>query len=188
MDRVQPGYLQLVLHDDENTPQDFVIGLLRSVFSLSPTDAVEVMITIEKRGEAVCCTYPRAVAEALLQAAQERIRASGHQLALTARVGDDMGDDRCKLCGQLSGNPLRLVGKAALVCDDCMLATAENLGAITETKRFDFACTAIEWHFAGIPRDRLVATSRQFPGHMRADVQAAVDKLFSIQRIRFFGI
>jgi hypothetical protein len=81
-----------------------------------------------------------------------------------------------------------LVGKAALVCDDCMLATAEKLGAITETKRFDFACTAIEWHFAGFPLDRLVATSRQFPGHMRADVQTAVDRLFSIQRIRFFGI
>jgi ATP-dependent Clp protease adapter protein ClpS len=188
MDRVQPGYVQLVLHDDENTPQDFVIGLLRSVFSLSPTDAVEVMITIEKRGQAVCGTYPRAVAEALLQAAQERIRASGHQLAMTAEAGADIGSDRCKLCGEFSEDPLRLVGKAALVCDDCMLATAEKLGAITETKRFDFACTAIEWHFAGIPRDRLVATSRQFPGHMRADVQAAVDRLFSIQRIRFFGI
>ena len=188
MDRVQPGYVQLVLHDDENTPLDFVIGLLRSVFSLSPTDAVEVMIAIEKRGKAVCGTYPRAVAEALLQAAQERIRASGHQLAMTAQAGDDMGSDRCKLCGEFSEDPLHLVGKAALVCDDCMLATAEKLGAITETKRFDFACTAIEWHFVGLPLDRLVATSRQFPGHMRADVQAAVDKLFSIQRIRFFGI
>jgi ATP-dependent Clp protease adapter protein ClpS len=188
MDRVQPGYVQLVLHDDENTPQDFVIGLLRSVFSLSPTDAVEVMITIEKRGKAVCGTYPRAVAEALLQVAQERIRTSGHQLAMTAQAGEDISNDRCKLCGEFSEDPLRLVGKAALVCDDCVLATAEKLGAITETKRFDFACTAIEWHFAGIPRDRLVATSRQFPGHMRADVQAAVDKLFSIQRIRFFGI
>ena len=72
MDRVQPGYVQLVLHDDEHTPRDFVIGLLRSVFSLSPTDAVEVMITIEKRGKAVCGTYPRAVAEALFHAAQER--------------------------------------------------------------------------------------------------------------------
>ena len=81
MDRVQPGYVQLVLHDDENAPQDFVIGLLRSVFSLSPNDAVVVMITIEKSGKAVCGTYPRAVAEALLQAAQERIQASGHQLA-----------------------------------------------------------------------------------------------------------
>jgi hypothetical protein len=85
-------------------------------------------------------------------------------------------------------DPLRSVGKQGLVCDDCMLATAEKLGAVTQTKRFDFACTAIEWHFAGIPRDRLVTTSRQFPGHMRADVQAAVDRLFSIQRIRFFGI
>ena len=188
MDRVQPGYVQLVLHDDENTPQDFVICLLRSVFSLSPTDAVEVMITIEKRRKAVCGTYPRAVAEALLQVAQERIRTSGHQLAMTAQAGEDISNDRCKLCGEFSEDPLRLVGKAALVCDDCVLATAEKLGAITETKRFDFACTAIEWHFAGIPRDRLVATSRQFPGHMRADVQAAVDKLFSIQRIRFFGI
>src|SRR5829696_4000356 len=188
MDRVQPGYVQLVLHDDEHTPRDFVIGLLRSVFSLSPTDAVEVMITIEKRSKAVCGTYPRSVAEAILQAAQERIRTSGHQLAMTAQAGDDVGNDRCKLCGEFSEDPLNLVGKAALVCDDCMLATSEKLGAITETKRFDFACTAIEWHFAGIPRDRLVATSRQFPGHMPADVQAALDQLFSIQRIRFFGI
>jgi len=168
--------------------QDFVIGLLRSVFSLSPTDAAEVMITIEKRGKAVCGTYPRAVAEALLQVAQERIRTSGNQLAMTAHAGEDISNDRCKLCGEFSEDPLRLVGKAALVCDDCMLATAEKLGAITETKRFDFACTAIEWHFAGFPLDRLVATSRQFPGHMRADVQTAVDRLFSIQRIRFFGI
>ena len=188
MDRVQPGYVQLVLHDDENTPQDFVIGLLRSVFSQSPIDASEVMVTIEKRSKAVCGTYPRAVAEALLQAAQERIRASGHHLVMTAQAGDDMGDDRCKLCGNFSENPLRLVGKAALVCDDCLLAAAGNIGAIAETKRFDFACTAIEWHFAGIPLDQLVARSRQFPGHMRADVQAAVDKLFSLQPIRFFGI
>ena len=134
MDRVQPGCVQLVLHDDENTPQDFVIGLLRSVFSLSPTDAVEVMTTIEKRGKAVCGTHPRAVAEALLQAAQERIRTSGHQLAMTAQAGEDIGNDRCKLCGEFSEDPLRLVGKAALVCDDCMLATAEKLGAITEKK------------------------------------------------------
>ena len=188
MDRVQPGYVQLVLHDDEDTPQDFVVSLLRSVFSQSPSDAVEVMVTIEKRGKAVCGTYPRAVAEALLQAAQERIRASGHQLTMTAQAGDDLGGDRCKLCGKFSEHPLRLVRKTALVCDDCMLATAEELGAVKETRRFDFACTAVEWHFAGFSPDDLISTSRQFPGHMRADVQTAVDQLFSGQRGRFFGI
>jgi hypothetical protein len=44
------------------------------------------------------------------------------------------------------------------------------------------------WHFAGIATDELAATSRQFPGHMRADVQAAIDKLFSESAVRFFGI
>ena len=83
MDRVQPGYVQLILHDDDNTPQDFVTGLLRSVFSLSPADAFDVMVTIEKQGKAVCGTYPRAVAEALFHAAQERIR----------RIGPSTADD-----------------------------------------------------------------------------------------------
>jgi ATP-dependent Clp protease adapter protein ClpS len=188
MDRVQPGYVQLVLHNDRNTPQDFVIDLLRSVFSLPLSDAFELMVTIDKQGKAVCGTYPRAPAEALLQAARERIRESGHQLLMTAQAGDDLGSDRCKLCGNFSATPLRWVGKTALICDDCMLATAEELGAITEIKRFNFAGTAIDWHFAGIDFDRLVSTSRLFPGHMRADVQAAVDKLFSDRPIRFFGI
>jgi ATP-dependent Clp protease adapter protein ClpS len=91
MDRVQAGYVQLVLHDDEHTRQDFVIGLLRSVFSQSPTDALEVMMTIESKGKAVCGTYRRVVADALLQAAQERIRTAGHQLVMTAEAGDDLG-------------------------------------------------------------------------------------------------
>jgi ATP-dependent Clp protease adapter protein ClpS len=188
MDRVQPGYVQLILHDDKNTPQNFVTGLLRSVFSLPSADAFEVMVAIEKQGKAVCGTYPRAVAEALFHAAQERIRESGHQLPMTTQAGDDVDSDRCKLCGNFSATPLRLINKTALICDGCMLATAEELGAITEIKRFNFACTAIDWHFAGTPYDRLVSTSRQFPGHMRADVQAAADKLFSDRPIRFFGI
>ena len=60
-------------------------------------------------------------------------------------------NDRCKLCGDFSETHFVWSVRLRLMCDDCMLATAEKLGAITETKRFNFACTAIEWHFAGIP-------------------------------------
>jgi hypothetical protein len=63
-----------------------------------------------------------------------------------------------------------------------------NLPEVTRKKQFNHACEALGWHFAGIPRDQLVATSRQFPGHMRADVQVAVDGLFSASPFRFFGI
>ena len=164
-------------------------GLLRSIFSLSPADAFEVMVSVEKKGKAVCGTYPRAVAEALFHAGcRSAFGRSGHHLPMTAEAGDGVDGDRCKLCGNFSVAPLRLVKKTALVCEDCVLASAEELGAITETKRFNFACTAIDWHFAGTPYDRLVSTSRQFPGHMRADVQAAVDKLFSDSADPILGI
>jgi hypothetical protein len=98
-------------------------------------------------------------------------------------------DGRCKLCGALSSqNQLSLKGTSTLICDDCMNEITRNLPELTRKKPFDTACEALAWHFAGIPRDQLVATSRQFPGHMRADVQAALDKLFSASPIRFFGI
>jgi hypothetical protein len=43
-------------------------------------------------------------------------------------------------------------------------------------------------HFSGNAADELVSTSRTFPGHMRADVQVGVDRLFSEATLRFFGI
>jgi hypothetical protein len=55
-------------------------------------------------------------------------------------------------------------------------------------RQFGLACHALSAHFTGIRLDELVATSRQFPGHMRADVQAGIDKLFSAASLRFFGI
>ena len=188
MSGIQAGYVRLFIHDDKDTPQDFVIGLLRSVFSHSVSDAIELMATIEMKGKAVCGTYPHAVAEALFRVSQERIQASGNPLVMTAEAGDDLQDERCKLCGDFAGDQFRLASKAALVCADCTLEVTSNLRDLTRTRQFNFASAAIEWHFAGIPRDQLIATSRQFPGHMRPEVQAAIDKLFSASPIRFFGI
>ena len=187
MNGVEAGYTRLVIHDDPDTPRDFVTGLLRAVFGQSASDAIELMGTIEIKGNAVCGTYPHAVAQALLQASHERIEASGYRLAMTAEAGENVEADRCKLCGNFAGDNIRLVRTATLICDDCTLAVTDNLSDVTRAKQFNFASAAVEWHFAGIPQDQLIATSRQFPGHMRPDVQAAVDKLFS-EPLRFFGI
>jgi ATP-dependent Clp protease adapter protein ClpS len=81
----ETDYLQLVLHNDDDTPPDFVVTLVRSVFSRRLTEARAITATIETQGKAVCGTYPRAVAEALLHTARQRIRASGHSLLMTSR-------------------------------------------------------------------------------------------------------
>src|SRR6185437_15430751 len=56
------------------------------------------------------------------------------------------------------------------------------------SRTFKYAHEAITWHFAGLAADEIVTTSRQFPAHMRADVQAAIDKLFSASALRVFGL
>src|SRR6185437_6092675 len=74
------------------------------------------------------------------------------------------------------------------ICHECMNGISRQLPKVVRKKQFGLACHALAFHFAGIPLDQLSATSRLFPGHMRADVQAGVDKLFSASPLRFFGI
>jgi ATP-dependent Clp protease adapter protein ClpS len=176
------------LHNDDETPLEFVVELLHSVFKTPIAESLWIAEEVNAHGRAICGIYPRGVANELIEAAQQRIRASGHPLLITdeAVAGRSI---LCKLCGEFfSDNRLSLPGVTRLVCDDCMHEITSNLPEVTRKKQFNHACDALGWYFAGIPRDQLVATSRQFPGHMRADVQVAVDGLFSASPIRFFGI
>ena len=135
----EADYLQLVLHNDDKTPRDFVVGLVRSVFSQPRADAIAVMTTVETQGKAICGTYPRAVAEALLGVARQRIQSSGFPLLITAEAGDDIGKD-CKLCGDFAGeNEIRVAGKKTPICDACMLAVAGNVSDIVGEKQFEYA-------------------------------------------------
>jgi ATP-dependent Clp protease adapter protein ClpS len=185
-------HLEVTFHDDDETPMQFVVELLHSVFKKQLADAIRFTEAIHNNGKASCGTFPHEIASELLEAARRRIRASGHPLRITSEPvesDDEMLAARCKLCGALSGeNRVSLKGTVTLLCDDCLYAVASRLPEVTGKKQFEYAFEALNWHFAGIPRDQLVASSRQFPGHMRADVQAAIDRLFSESPLRFFGI
>ena len=190
--QAEPDLLQIIFRNNNETPVDFVVDLLNSVFKKSAADTTGLLEKIDKYGQAICGTYPRERANKLLAAARRRIRAAGHSLLITSEAvaqEDDAPDDHCKLCGTLfSEDRDALEGAVALICDDCLYDISRTLPEVAARRQFDSACDALAWHFAGIPHDQLVATSRQFPGHMRADVQGAVDKLFSASPIRFFGI
>src|SRR6266567_2501260 len=126
----EAGHLQIMFHDDDETPLQFVVELLHSVFKKQLADAVRLTEAVNQYGQASCGTYPRDIAGELLEAARQTIRASGHPLRITSEpvAGDDeMLDGGCKLCGSLLANPLSVKGKLALVCDDCMYEITSNL-------------------------------------------------------------
>ena len=81
---------------------------------------------------------------------------------------------------------IRSAGYHLYIASEAATAGAEAETAAPE-EEFDCACHALQHHFQGIPRSRLVTSARQFPGHMRADIQAAINRLFA-SPIRFFGI
>ncbi|WFU41665.1 ATP-dependent Clp protease adaptor ClpS [Bradyrhizobium sp. CB82] len=176
------GPAQLVIHDDEDTPEEFVIELLRRVFGKSERDAVALMTRIEREQRVGCGPYPRSVADALLKSALQHIQFAGHGLRITLEPVKTI----CELCGKPEAQTdVRLGSRTIWLCSDCMRA-AGNTGNEPE-KEFEHACEVLDWHFAGVPRSKLVTTVRQFPGHMRADVQAAIDRLFA-SALRLFGI
>ena len=111
----EAGHLQVIFHNDDETPVEFVIELLHSVFKKQLADAIRLTEAIDQNGQAICGTYPRDVANEMLEAARQRVRTSGHPLRITSEAvaeGEEMPDGRCKLCGALSGeNRLSLKGK-----------------------------------------------------------------------------
>jgi ATP-dependent Clp protease adapter protein ClpS len=184
----ETSHLQVFIHSDDETPGDFVVDLLHSVFKIPFAKADNLAETTDRYGQALCGTYSRDAANDLLITARQRIQAAGHPLLITTEAitaGDAKKRGCCKVCGALPNS--NLVSLGAAVCEDCIEEVRSRLAEEAPDKQFDFAWEAMAWHFAGIPRDRLVATSRQFPGHMRADVQTALDRMFSTP-IRFFGI
>ena len=172
--------LQLVIHNDDQTPWAFVVDLICSVFSRSEAEAEALTATVSQQGKAVCGSYPSAVAKAMLETAEQRIKAAGHPLRITAAPGET---DAVAATGRPTRVSLRLTATS-----DGAAAAIGHPTQESRDRKFKYAHEAIAWHFSGLAHDEIIATSRQFPGHMRADVQVALDKLFSASPIRFFGL
>ncbi|WP_439402098.1 ATP-dependent Clp protease adaptor ClpS [Bradyrhizobium sp. DASA03068] len=174
---------QLVLHADEDTPREFIVDLLRRVFGKSESEAASVIADMERHGAAACGPYPPPVAGALLESARRRVAAAGHPLLITSETARPC----CELCGRpIAQSEAQLVDRTVWLCADCVLAAA-SASRDLPSEEFNYTFGVLNWHFADVPRSQLVTTVRQFPGHMRADVQAAIDRLFA-SPVRLFGI
>ena len=54
---------RVIIHNDDVTPMDFVVQVLRSIFMLLAPDAIKVMYATHYQGEAVVQVLPKGEAE-----------------------------------------------------------------------------------------------------------------------------
>ena len=59
----KPKLFKVILLNDDYTPMEYVVKLLRSVFNKSETDAVNIMLMVHNKGAGVCGIFPKDIAE-----------------------------------------------------------------------------------------------------------------------------
>ena len=149
--------------------QDFSAKSVQLIFHRDDkTPAVFVVSLLQT----VCAKSSREVRKVTAKMSQHGKCACGPYPAVVAKALFD----ECERRIREAGYPQRITTEQA-----------EEPSDDAEDETFAYAYEALDWHFNGTPASGLVTRVRQFPLHMQADVQVAIDRMFG-SSIEFFGI
>jgi ATP-dependent Clp protease adaptor protein ClpS len=79
----RPRLHKVILINDDYTPREFVVTVLKAEFRMSEDQALRVMITAHKRGACLVAVYTKDVAEAKATNATDAGRSKGYPLLFT---------------------------------------------------------------------------------------------------------
>jgi ATP-dependent Clp protease adaptor protein ClpS len=79
----RPRLHKVILLNDDYTPREFVVKVLKAEFRMNEDQAYNVMITAHKKGACVVAVFTRDVAETKATRATEAGRAKGYPLMFT---------------------------------------------------------------------------------------------------------
>ena len=79
----RPPLYKVILLNDDYTPREFVVLVLKAVFRMSADQAYRVMMTAHQRGDCVIAVYTRDVAESKAKEATELGKSKGYPLFFT---------------------------------------------------------------------------------------------------------
>ena len=79
----RPKLYKVILLNDDFTPRDFVVSVLKAVFRMTESEALGVMLTAHRKGVCVVAVYTREVAETKAEQAKELGRSAGFPLGFT---------------------------------------------------------------------------------------------------------
>jgi ATP-dependent Clp protease adaptor protein ClpS len=79
----QPPLFKVILLNDDFTPMDFVVHVLRVFFGMSEEKATQVMLHVHTRGVGVCGVFSRDVAETKVRQVNDYSRQHQHPLLCT---------------------------------------------------------------------------------------------------------
>ena len=79
----RPPLWKVILLNDDYTPREFVVLVLKAVFRMNESTAHKVMLTAHQRGACVVAVYAKDIAETKATRATEAGRKAGYPLLFT---------------------------------------------------------------------------------------------------------
>ncbi len=79
----RPPLYKVILLNDDYTPREFVVQVLKAVFRMNEDEAYRVMMTAHRRGACVVAVFARDVAETKAKEATELGKGKGYPLFFT---------------------------------------------------------------------------------------------------------
>jgi len=79
----RPPLWKVILINDDYTPREFVVQVLKAVFRLNESQAYRVMMTAHQKGACVIAVYTRDVAETKAKEATDLGKNNGYPLYFT---------------------------------------------------------------------------------------------------------
>ena len=76
----KPKRYQVLLHNDDVTPMEFVVYILQSEFRHSVDSAVEIMLTIHNSSKGIAGIYPKDIAETKAKKVNSLAHRAGYPL------------------------------------------------------------------------------------------------------------
>jgi ATP-dependent Clp protease adaptor protein ClpS len=79
----QPRMYKVVLLNDDYTPREFVVQVLKAVFRTTEDQAYRIMMTAHQKGVCVVATFTRDIAESKAKEGTDMGREKGYPLAFS---------------------------------------------------------------------------------------------------------
>src|SRR5712692_921241 len=79
----RPPLYKVILLNDDYTPREFVVAVLKAVFRMNEDQAYRVMMTAHRRGVCVVAVFTKDVAETKATQGTEAGRSKGYPLSFT---------------------------------------------------------------------------------------------------------
>ncbi|HTQ98835.1 MAG TPA: ATP-dependent Clp protease adapter ClpS [Candidatus Acidoferrum sp.] len=83
-----PPLYRVILLNDDYTPMEFVVDILRKFFGMNTETATRVMLKVHTEGKGVCGVFPKEIAETKATQVNEHARAAEHPLMCDIEIDD----------------------------------------------------------------------------------------------------